>query len=104
MSFDQSRSGSAGHRKRPAPVRILSHAKRQALIECLNSSVLHKIQGSWRGSSDKTISGVTIADLCRDGMLVVTTNRKISAAQLTERGAWFARALVDLPDAEPDCG
>jgi hypothetical protein len=101
MPFEMSGSDSAGRvDKKPAPIRILSPAKKLALIECLNSNLLHKDKGFWRGLSDKVISGGTIADLCREGMLAVTINRKAFSAQLTERGAWFARTLVDLPSAE----
>jgi hypothetical protein len=39
-------------------------------------------------------SGVTIADLARDGMLTVTKTHRLGSAQLTERGNWFARTLL----------
>jgi hypothetical protein len=47
----------------------------------------------------RTISGGTIADLARDGMLALTTINRLASAQLTERGKWFARTL--LRDAVP---
>jgi hypothetical protein len=86
--------------KRPAPISILSSARRTALIECLNNNGLHKQKGCWRGSSDgKRVSGSTVADLSRDGMLSVTTNRLSGSAQLTDRGNWFARTLIKATDA-----
>ena len=42
----------------------------------------------------KPISGSTIADLARDGMLALTTINRLASAQLTERGKWFARTLL----------
>ena len=47
----------------------------------------------------KPISGSTIADLARDGMLALTTINRLASAQLTERGKWFAWTL--LRDAVP---
>ncbi len=79
-----------------APIAILSAAKRQALLTCLNSSGLRKKAGAWHGAEKaKPISGVTVADLVRDGMLVLTTEHRASSAQLTERGIWFAQTLLD---------
>src|SRR2546421_602991 len=75
--------------KQPAPIAILSTAKRTALIECFNNSGLYKQNGSWRGLPDSMrISGCTVADLGRDGLLLVIMNgRCAGSAQLTERGA-----------------
>ena len=79
-----------------APINILSPAKRTGLIECFNNNGLHKQKGFWRGSPvGKPVSGSTVADLSRDGMLAVTTNRQRGSAQLTERGNWFARTLIE---------
>jgi hypothetical protein len=77
-----------------APIAILSAAKRNALAACFNASGLQKKDGAWHGPpGGKPVSGVTIADLARDGMLTVTTNHRIGSARLTERGNWFARTL-----------
>ena len=86
----------AHNNKRRPPISLVSPAKRTALIESFNNNGLHKQKGCWRGSSDsRPISGGTVADLSRDGMLTVTTNRQRGSAQLTERGNWFARTLIE---------
>jgi hypothetical protein len=78
-----------------ALVAILSAAKRNALIACFNGSGLHKKDGAWHGLADgKPVSGVTVADLARDGMLTLTTDHRLGSARLTERGNWFARTLL----------
>jgi hypothetical protein len=78
-----------------APIAILSPAKRNALVACFNAGGLHKKDGAWHGLPDcKPVSGMTTADLARDGMLTVTTNHRFGSAQLTERGNWFARTLL----------
>ena len=83
-----------------AMVAILSAAKRNALLACFNGSGLHKKDGAWHGPPHgKPVSGVTVADLARDGML--TTDHRLGAARLTERGNWFARTLLrDAPAAK----
>jgi hypothetical protein len=79
-----------------APLAILSAAKRRALLTCLNPSGLRKKAGAWHGAENaKPISGVTVADLVRDGMLILTTEHRTCSAQLTERGIWFAQTLLD---------
>jgi hypothetical protein len=79
----------------PAPIAILSPAKRNALVACFNAGGLHKKDGAWHGPpGGKAVSGMTTADLARDGMLTVTTNHRFGSAQLTERGNWFARTLL----------
>ncbi|HWF94166.1 MAG TPA: hypothetical protein VG291_04325 [Xanthobacteraceae bacterium] len=85
----------------PAPsepralIAILSAAKRNALVACFNGSGLHKKGGAWHGLPDgKPVSGVTVADLARDGMLTLTTDHRLGSARLTERGSWFARTLL----------
>jgi hypothetical protein len=84
------------HNKRRAPIYILSPAKSIALVECFKNNGLLRQKGCWRGSRDgKPVSGITVADLSRDGMLMVTTNRQRGSAQLTERGNWFARTLIE---------
>jgi hypothetical protein len=82
-----------------ALIAILSVAKRNALLACFSAGGLHKRDGAWHGAADaKPVSGVTVADLARDGML--TTDHRLGAARLTERGSWFARTLLrDAPAA-----
>ena len=78
-----------------APIAILSPAKRNALVACFNAGGLLKRDGAWHGPpGGKSVSGMTTADLARDGMLTVTTNHRIGSARLTERGNWFARTLL----------
>ncbi len=78
-----------------ALIAILSAAKRNALLACLTANGLHKKAGAWHGPADgKPVSGVTVADLARDGMLTLTTDHRLASARLTERGSWFARTLV----------
>ena len=78
-----------------ALIAILSPAKRNALVACFNANGLHKKDGAWHGPPDgKPVSGVTVADLARDGMLTLTTDHRLSSARLTERGNWFARTLL----------
>jgi hypothetical protein len=82
--------------KRGAPVAILSRTKRTAIIECFNNNGLHKRNGYWCGTPEgKHISGVTVADLARDGMFSVERNFPPGSALLTERGQWFARTLIE---------
>jgi hypothetical protein len=85
----------------PAPgepralIAILSTAKRHALVACFNGSGLHKKNGAWHGlPNSKPVSGVTVADLARDGMLTLTMDHRLGSARLTERGNWFARTLL----------
>ena len=60
-----------------APIAILSPAKRTALIACFNAGGLHKKDGAWHGPpGGKPVSGMTAADLARDGMLTVATNHQ----------------------------
>ncbi len=78
-----------------APIAILSPAKRNALVACFNAGALHKKDGAWHGPpGGKPVSGMTTADLARDGLLTVTTNHRFSSARLTQRGSWFARTLL----------
>ena len=84
-----------------APVANLSSAKRNALIACFNAGALTKKNGAWHGLSDaKPTSGVTVADLARDGMLTLTTDGRMVSARLTEQGNWFARTLLCDANAE----
>jgi hypothetical protein len=82
--------------KRRAPVAILSPTKCTAIIECFSNNGLHKHNGYWCGTPEgKHISGVTVADLARDGVFSVERNLPRGSALLTERGQWFARSLID---------
>jgi hypothetical protein len=88
-----------------APIVNLSPAKREALIACLESGALYRHCGAWvPATSDhrrRRISGITVADLARDGMLTIEAHAK---AQLTARGSWFARTAADdlmRPGAHP---
>jgi hypothetical protein len=84
--------------ERRAPVGTLSLAKRAALLACLTGGSLHRRRGVWSVPSPdvcaKPISGVTVADLGRDGMLTLGTVDGQATARLTERGHWFARTAV----------
>src|SRR5215470_13644428 len=87
--------GPASQDQPRAPIAILSPAKRNALVACFNAGGLHKRDGTWHGlPGGKPVSGMTTADLARDGMLTVITNHRIGSARLTERGNWFARTLL----------
>jgi hypothetical protein len=81
-----------------APTANLSPAKRSALIACFNGGGLHKRDGAWTALStttfDKPVSGVTVADLARDGMLLLSMLHGSASARLTTRGSWFARTAV----------
>ena len=86
-------------RRAIAPIDPLSATERTALIECRNHGQLQKQNGFWRGSSDgKRITGTTVANLGRDGLLTVTKNNRTGSARLTERGEWFARTLLSQAD------
>jgi hypothetical protein len=105
MLRDTERETAPSPRRAPpearALVAILSTAKRNALLACLNGNGLYKKNGAWHGSAhEKPVSGVTVADLARDGMLTLTTDHRLCSARLTERGNWFARTL--LHDAAKD--
>ena len=79
-----------------ASIAGLSLARRTAMIECFNNNGLHKRNGCWCGAPEgKHISGVTVADLARDGMFSVVTNRPNGSARLTDRGEWVARTLIE---------
>ena len=88
--------------KRRAPVAVLSPTKRTAVIECFNNNGLHKGRGYWWGTPEgKHISGVTVADLARDGIFSVFINLRHGSARLTERGQWFARTLIEAANEAP---
>ena len=82
--------------ERPAPIAILSVTKRTAVIECFENSGLQKRNGYWGGPLEgRHISGVTVADLARDGLFSVITNRPHASARLTALGQYFARTLIE---------
>src|SRR4030088_1512105 len=86
-----------GHR--PAPIAILSPAKRAALIAFLHGDgTLHKSRGVWIAQPatlfDRRIYGMTIAALARDGILTVPVIRSKGAARMWHRGPWFAQPLA----------
>ena len=75
---------------------VLSAAKRYALIACFNAGGLSRKDGAWHGGPDrKSICGVTVADLARDGLMILSTENRLGTAHLTERGRSFARALIE---------
>jgi hypothetical protein len=81
--------------ERHAPIAELSPSKKNALVACFNAGGLNKKNGAWHGAlGGKPISGITTADLARDGMLTVTTKHRNGSARLTDRGTWFARTLL----------
>jgi len=62
----------------------LSAAKKNALLTCLINDGLEKRVGTWGHTSGSAISGSTVADLGRDGLLAI--NSKRNSARLTDRG------------------
>jgi len=82
-------------REGQAPIGDLSPSKRHALVSCFNAGGLNKKDGAWHGpQGGKPISGITTADLARDGMLTLEVQQRTGSARLTERGNWFARTLL----------
>jgi hypothetical protein len=87
--------------KKRAPIAVLSPTKRTAVIECFYNNGLHKRRGYWWGTPEgKHISGVTVADLTRDGIFSVAIYLRHGSARLTERGEWFARALIEVENKD----
>jgi hypothetical protein len=69
---------------------------RGGAVEGRSVTGLRKRMGCRCGTPDgKHISGLTVANLSRDGMFSVITNRQYGSAGLTERGQWFARTLIE---------
>jgi hypothetical protein len=67
--------------ERHAPVADLSLSKRSALVACFKAGGLNKKDGAWHGAPGGTpVSGITTADLARDGMLTVTPNKRNGSA------------------------
>ena len=92
---------------RRAPIEELSLIKRKALVACLQGNgILYKRSGTWTSSSTGShadrISGITVADLSRDGLLAITTLHKHASTRLTPRGVWFAQTIINvLPTRSP---
>src|ERR1700726_2450406 len=84
--------------ERRAPIENLSVIKRRALILCLKGDgILHKRSGAWTSYAEPDearVSGVTVADLARDGLLRIVVNERRASAWLTPRGAGFARTAA----------
>ena len=88
--------------ERRVSVAVLSPTKRTAVIECFNNNGLHKRRGYWWGTPEgKHISGITVADLARDGIFSVIVNLRHGSARLTERGQWFAQMLIEAANEAP---
>src|SRR4026208_471319 len=102
VTFALTRTPSVLGNKRRAPVAVLSPTKRTAVIECFNNNGLHKRRGYWWGTPEgKHISGVTVADLARDGQFSGIIHRRQGSARLTERGQWFAQTLIEAANEAP---
>ena len=81
----------------PATADKLSPTKKAALTECLIGGEMRKASGFWFAEGRVTrISGVTVSDLARDGLLMIkgTSSKSRETAILTARGAEFAKTLA----------
>jgi hypothetical protein len=82
--------------ERHAPHSVVREAGR--LDRLRERGSLHRRRGVWTapsaGVGDRPISGATVADLGRDGMLTLSVLQGSAYARLTARGSWFARTLV----------
>ena len=101
----RSRSSVSFPGERRAPIEKLSPTKQRALVVCLEADgMLHKCSGAWtpaHAESHERISGITVADLSRDGLLTITEIDKRKSAHLTPRGTWFARTAASDRAADP---
>ena len=81
-----------------APIAVLTPAQRKALIVCLEAGTIHRHAGAWvpagSNTNESRISGITVADLGRDGLLSIEASGKSRSARLTTRGSWFARTAA----------
>jgi hypothetical protein len=81
-----------------APIAILTPAQRKALVVCLEAGMIRRHAGAWVpatcSGSEPRISGITVADLARDGLLIIEASGKSRSARLTMRGSWFARTVA----------
>jgi hypothetical protein len=84
-----------------APIAVLTGAQRKALMVCLEAGTIHRCGGAWVPASgnggEARISGITVADLARDGLLSIDAVGKTRTARLTMRGSWFARTVATSP-------
>jgi hypothetical protein len=81
-----------------AEAATLSAAKCVALTACINGDgTLYKRFGAWsplpNGPIEEKISGVTVKDLVRDGILKLFVVGTYATARLTEYGEQIARSL-----------
>ena len=85
--------------------RVLSGAKQNALLTCLNNDGLQKQAGAWGDDAGATIAGVTVADLAREGLLSLNSRR--DSAQLTETGllvmGWHHKAAEQAAKIAANC-
>jgi hypothetical protein len=81
-----------------APIAVLTPAQRKALLVCLDAGTIRRHAGAWIpatcSASEPRISGITVADLARDGLLTIEASGKSRSARLTMRGSWFARTVA----------
>ena len=102
----RSRSSVSFPSERLAPIEKLSPIKQRTLVVCLEADgMLHKCSGAWtpaHAESHERISGITVADLSRDGLLTITVIDKRKSARLTPRGIWFARTAAQVTDVHKD--
>jgi hypothetical protein len=86
--------------ERRAPIEQLSPIKQRALVACLRGDgIIYKRLGAWiplhADPHEGRISGITVSDLRRDGLLTINVTNKQASARLTPRGAWFARTAAN---------
>src|SRR5437763_552802 len=80
-----------------APPIKLTTSKRRALLACLaGDGALYRCGGAWRSSipSNDPISGITVSDLIRDGLMVPSPTDRLAPAQLTLLGKWYAHSFA----------
>ena len=82
-----------------AAILSLSPVKRAALVACIEADgALYKRYGTWSthptGPLVRKISGNTVADLVRDGMLTLNVIGKDVTARLTPQGERIARSTL----------
>jgi hypothetical protein len=80
-----------------APIAILTTAQSTALLACLKAGTLFRSCGIWTARPDQgdhPMSGITIADLAREGFMIINIAGKSKSARLTAKGSWFARTIA----------
>jgi hypothetical protein len=93
------RSKTLGRNDPQAAILSLSPVKRGALVACVEADgALYKRYGAWSthatGPLGRKISGNTVADLIRDGMLTLNVIGKDATARLTPQGERIARGTL----------